>query len=108
MRLQKVAQDLNMNRPNRYELQLRSAKKDESSPCIIRDMKKCILCGRCMEVCGKVQGIQVMAKENRGFHTEIVPPYGKELVDTSCVAVVSVSRYVRLVPCRFVIIRMSL
>ncbi|MFR5731585.1 MAG: hypothetical protein ACLUD2_06105 [Clostridium sp.] len=22
---------------------------------------------------------------NRGFHTEIVPPYGKDLVDTSCV-----------------------
>ncbi len=83
--LQKVAQDLNMNRPNRYELQLRSHIKDESSPCIVRDMKKCILCGRCVEVCGKVQGIQVMAKENRGFHTEIVPPYGKELVDTSCV-----------------------
>lgn len=83
--LQKVAKDLNMNQPNRYELTLRSTKKDESSPCIVRDMKKCILCGRCMESCGKVQGIQVMAKENRGFHTEIVPPYGKNLMDTSCV-----------------------
>ena len=73
-----------MNQSNRYELTLRSTKKDESSPCIVRDMKKCILCGCCMESCGKVKGIQVMAKENRGFHTEIVPPYGKDLVDTSC------------------------
>ena len=32
--LQKVAKDLNMNQPNRYELTLRSTKKDESSPCI--------------------------------------------------------------------------
>lgn len=83
--LQKTAQDLNMYRPNRYELQLRTEKKDESSPSIVRDMSKCILCGRCMETCGKVQGIQVMAKENRGFNTLVVPPYGKELVDTSCV-----------------------
>ena len=83
--LQKVARDLNMNRPNRYERDVRESRFDDSSPSIVRDMSKCILCGRCMESCGKVQGIQVMAKENRGFHTEIVPPYGKELVDTSCV-----------------------
>lgn len=83
--LQKTAQDLNLNRPNRYELQLRTRKKDESSPSIVRDMSKCILCGRCMESCGAVQGIEVMAKENRGFHTVVVPPYGKELIDTTCV-----------------------
>lgn len=83
--LQKVAQDLNMNRTNRYEMELRTQNKDTSSPCIIRDMSKCILCNRCTEMCTKVQGIQVMAKENRGFNTLVVPPYGKELVDTSCV-----------------------
>lgn len=83
--LQKVAQDLNMNRPNRYRLQLRTQRKDLSSPSIVRDMTKCILCNRCTEVCSKVQGIEVIAKENRGFHTVIVPPYGKDLLDTSCV-----------------------
>lgn len=83
--LQKIARDLNMTRPNRYEQDIRSARFDDSSPSIVRDMRKCILCNRCVEVCSGKQGVMVMAKENRGFDTVIVPPYGKKLVDTSCV-----------------------
>lgn len=83
--LQKIAHDLNMTRPNRYEQDIRSARFDDSSPSIVRDMRKCILCNRCVEVCSSKQGVMVMAKENRGFDTVIVPPYGKKLVDTSCV-----------------------
>lgn len=83
--LQKVAKDLNMNRPNRYEIQVRDARFDNSSPSIVRDMSKCILCNRCVEACSKKQGVMVMAKENRGFDTVVVPPYGKLLADTSCV-----------------------
>lgn len=83
--LQKVAKDLNMNRPNRYEMQVRDARFDNSSPSIVRDISKCILCNRCVEACSKKQGVMVMAKENRGFDTVVVPPYGKLLADTSCV-----------------------
>ncbi len=83
--LQKIARNLNMTRPNRYEQDIRSARFDDSSPSIVRDMRKCILCNRCVEVCSGKQGVMVMAKENRGFDTVIVPPYGKKLVDTSCV-----------------------
>ena len=83
--LQRIARDLNMTRPNRYEQDIRSARFDDSSPSIVRDMRKCILCNRCVEVCSGKQGVMVMAKENRGFDTVIVPPYGKKLVDTSCV-----------------------
>lgn len=83
--LQKIARNLNMTRPNRYEQDIRLARFDDSSPSIVRDMRKCILCNRCVEVCSGKQGVMVMAKENRGFDTVIVPPYGKKLVDTSCV-----------------------
>lgn len=83
--LQKIARNLNMTRPNCYEQDIRSARFDDSSPSIVRDMRKCILCNRCVEVCSGKQGVMVMAKENRGFDTIIVPPYGKKLVDTSCV-----------------------
>lgn len=83
--LQKIARNLNMTRPNHYEQDIRSARFDDSSPSIVRDMRKCILCNRCVEVCSGKQGVMVMAKENRGFDTVIVPPYGKKLVDTSCV-----------------------
>ena len=83
--LQKIARDLNMNQPNRYELKPRDSRFDNSSPSLIRDMSKCILCNRCVETCTEKQGVMVMAKENRGFETVIVPPYGKKLEDTSCV-----------------------
>lgn len=83
--LQKTARDLNMTKPNRYERQLREKRFDDTSPSIVRDMSKCILCNRCVETCSDKQGVMVMAKENRGFHTVIVPPYGKKLIDTSCV-----------------------
>ncbi len=83
--LQKTAQDLNLNQQNRYQLRDRKVAVDTSSPSITRDMSKCILCGRCTEMCGQVQDIGVMAKENRGFNTVIVPPYGKKLMDTPCV-----------------------
>lgn len=83
--LQKTVRDLNMNRSNRYETQVRHARFDDSSRSIVRDMSKCILCGRCEEACAEGQGIMVIAKENRGFETVVVPPYGKKLKDTSCV-----------------------
>lgn len=83
--LQKIARDLNMTRPNRYMRDIRDSRFDDSSPSIVRDMSKCILCNRCVEACSEKQGVMVMAKENRGYDTVVVPPYGKKLVDTSCV-----------------------
>ena len=74
-----------MNSVGRYKMDVRHARFDDSSRSIVRDMSKCILCGRCEEACDKGQGIMVMAKENRGFETVVVPPYGKKLTDTSCV-----------------------
>ena len=83
--LQNIARDLNMNRPIPYERNPRESRFDDSSPSLVRDMSKCILCGRCVEACSQGQQIAVMGKENRGYHTVIVPPYGKLLNDTSCV-----------------------
>ena len=69
----------------RYDKQLRHQKEDWSSPAIMRNPQKCILCGRCMEVCNEIQGINVLSKENRGFHTLIAPAYGEKLADTNCI-----------------------
>ena len=83
--LQKVAQDVGMHLDIRYDKQLRHQKEDWSSPAIMRNPQKCILCGRCMEVCNEIQGINVLSKENRGFHTLIAPAYGEKLADTNCI-----------------------
>ena len=63
--LQKVAQDVGMHLDIRYDKQLRHQKEDWSSPAIMRNPQKCILCGRCMEVCNEIQGINVLSNENR-------------------------------------------
>ncbi len=83
--LQDVAQQLNLTDETPYEDDVRKAELDTSSYSIVRDMRKCILCQRCTEVCSKVQKLSVMGKENRGYNTMVVPPYGKKLADTSCV-----------------------
>lgn len=83
--LQKIAQDLGRYKPIRYDLELRRGAQDSSSPSIVRDPEKCILCNRCVQVCSNIQGINVIAKENRGFHTTVTTPYGRMLADTACI-----------------------
>lgn len=83
--LQNVAAELNMNQPIRYDIEVRGKKVDDSSPSIVLDANKCIVCGRCLEACNEVQTVGAIAKENRGYETTVVPPYGKDLKDTACV-----------------------
>ena len=58
---------------------------DESSPSIIRDGSKCILCRRCSATCQKIQGIGAIGANDRGFDTTIGCAFGMELADTSCI-----------------------
>ncbi len=58
---------------------------DTSSPSIIRDNNKCILCRRCVGACTKVQGIGAIGATNRGYDTEIAPAFEKSLAETSCI-----------------------
>ena len=60
-------------------------KIDASSPSIIRDNSKCILCRRCSATCQKVQGIGVIGANNRGFDTVIGCSFELPLAETSCI-----------------------
>ncbi len=57
----------------------------DNNPFIIRDNSKCILCNRCVSVCEKVQGTEIIKRNNRGFDTEIGSNFNKKLCETSCV-----------------------
>ena len=57
---------------------------DDSSPSIIRDMSKCVLCRRCVTVCNEIQGIGVLNVQNRGFDTVIGPAPGLALDTVNC------------------------
>ena len=59
---------------------------DYSSPAIVRDPNKCILCGNCVRVCSELQGIGVLGFANRGTEATVTPAFEKELKATDCVS----------------------
>ena len=59
---------------------------DATSPAIVRDPSKCILCGDCVRVCDEVQGMGVIDFAHRGAEIEVTPAFGKSLSETSCVS----------------------
>ena len=58
---------------------------DKSSPSLVRDNNKCILCGRCVAVCKKIQATSAIAKQERGFNTYVGCAYDKPLSESTCV-----------------------
>lgn len=57
---------------------------DTSNPSIVRDLSKCILCRRCVTVCGEIQGVGVLANQNRGFRSYVGPTNEFDLMDQNC------------------------
>lgn len=58
---------------------------DDSSPSIVRDPNKCILCGACVRACTEFQGHSVLGFANRGSKTVVQPMNGKPLGQVDCV-----------------------
>jgi iron-only hydrogenase group A len=58
---------------------------DSSSPSIIRDPAKCILCGRCVRVCEEVQGVAAIDFIRRGSRSMIGTAFEEGLNLSTCV-----------------------
>ena len=58
---------------------------DLSSPSIVRDPSKCILCGLCVRTCAEIQNIGAVDFSGRGKKAHISADFGKTLRDTDCV-----------------------
>jgi iron-only hydrogenase group A len=58
---------------------------DVSSPAIVRDPNKCVLCGRCVTICHAEQGIGAIDYSGRGFSTLIKPGSDAGLDVSDCV-----------------------
>jgi iron only hydrogenase large subunit-like protein len=52
---------------------------------LVRDMNKCVKCGRCVEACQEVQTIRCINTAYRSVHYEIGTPYAQSLADGHCV-----------------------
>lgn len=59
---------------------------DTSSPYILKDDSKCILCGKCVRTCSQVSDRKVLSFAERGYDTRIVLDADKTLESSSCVS----------------------
>lgn len=58
---------------------------DFSSPSIVRDPNKCILCGNCVRVCSELQGVGALGFAHRGTDAMVMPAFDKQIAETDCV-----------------------
>lgn len=59
--------------------------EDDSTKCIVLDSRKCILCGRCVEVCQNVQNVWALSFLNRGIDAHVSPAADSDLADSPCI-----------------------
>ncbi|MBQ8246388.1 MAG: (2Fe-2S)-binding protein, partial [Lachnospiraceae bacterium] len=58
---------------------------DISSPSVVRDPNKCILCGDCVRTCAEIQGVGALDFAHRGSNMQVQPAFDKPLNETDCV-----------------------
>ena len=80
--LQKVANDLNIFR-NVYETRIERNKPHGDFP-LVRDAGRCIKCMRCVQVCDKIQALNVWEVQNTGSRTTVAVKEHKKLWETDC------------------------
>ncbi len=52
---------------------------DHSSPAIVRDPNKCILCGDCVRMCEEMQGMGILNFAHRGSDLQVMPAFDRKL-----------------------------
>jgi NADP-reducing hydrogenase subunit HndD len=58
---------------------------DTSTPGLVRDTGKCVMCRRCVTACNEIQGVGALFPQGRGFTTLIGPAFASNLSDVVCV-----------------------
>lgn len=82
--LQKLAHRMGVSTV-RFENTREQRPIDDSSPAIIRDPNKCILCGNCVRVCDELQGIHALGFAFRGTDAMVMPAFDRPIAETDCV-----------------------
>ncbi|NCN05221.1 MAG: ferredoxin [Spirochaetales bacterium] len=82
--LQRLAAEFGI-REQPFEKNVRSLPLDDSTPSIILDPEKCILCGRCVKVCQGMQNVWALEFIGRGDGTRIAGAGDVLLNETPCI-----------------------
>ncbi len=83
--LQKMCNEFGVDDECRFDGDNPKVKYDDSTPHLIRNNSKCVLCRRCVAACNE-QFVGVIGANNRGFDTEIGCYFNADLNSTSCVS----------------------
>lgn len=59
---------------------------DDTNPFYYSDPNKCISCGKCVEVCAKLQCAKVLSFVEKGPHKYVSPPFGTAIAQSECVS----------------------
>ncbi len=82
--LQKLAGDLDVRRLS-FSGAKTKRKADVSSPAIVRNPEKCILCGKCVRVCEEIQGVSAIDFIGRGCKAFVGTAFDSGLNVSSCI-----------------------
>jgi len=83
-RLQEYAYDF-MIQETPFTGKRKNEPADHSSPSIVRDNNKCILCEQCIQVCNKIQTVHAIGLQSRGFKTKVAPAFKMTMADSPCI-----------------------
>lgn len=61
-----------------------STYRKDTSPSIIRDVDKCVMCRRCEMMCNDVQSVGALSAVNRGFMSVVAPAFEMNLEKSVC------------------------
>jgi len=71
--------------PSRIKGERHNYPVEDNNPYIVRNMNRCILCGKCVRTCKQVPGRAVVAFAYRGFNTKVTTPMDTDLAQSDCV-----------------------
>jgi len=82
--LQRLSEELNI-RERKIRAKKIKPRLDQSSPAIVRELSKCILCGRCVRVCEEVITATSLDFINKGRETHVGAAMDKDFNFSSCI-----------------------
>ncbi len=82
--LQTMAHKLGIREIPGNEYAEMSTYRKDTSPSIIRDLDKCIMCRRCEMMCNEVQTVGALSAVNRGFMATVAPAFEQNLEYSTC------------------------
>ena len=59
---------------------------DDTSPAILRDPSKCILCGDCVRACSETIGMGIIDFAHRGYNMRVTPAFDRKMNETKCIS----------------------